>query len=92
MGFFFNKGTRNIPQNATFRLTQEGREKLQEYTGDPKSQILIALETQGTSDIEEISRASRLSRGQVERVIPVLMRGGYVQYVSSSSVSDGFGG
>lgn len=92
MGFFFNRGTKRIPQNATFRLTQEGQAKLQDYSGDPKSQILMALETQGTSDIEEISKASGMNRGQVERFIPVLMRGGYVQYVSASSVTDRFGG
>ena len=73
-----------IPPNATFRLTQEGREKLQQFSGDPKSQILVALETGGTSDIDEISQASGLSRGQVEKLIPALARGGYIQYISAS--------
>ncbi len=73
-----------IPTNASFRLTQEGREKLQEFAGDPKSRVLVALETRGTSDIDEISQASGLSRGQVERLIPTLVRGGYVQYISSA--------
>ena len=84
MGFFFgrNKG-KGIPANATFRLTQEGREKLQEFNGDPKSQILVALETKGTSDMEELSSASGLSKGQVERLIPKLIRGGYIQYISA---------
>tara|TARA_Y100000310_G_scaffold166912_2_gene166632 strand:+ start:9523 stop:9789 length:267 start_codon:yes stop_codon:yes gene_type:complete len=81
----FGKKTRGIPQNATFRLTQEGREKLQEFSGDPKSQILVALETRGSSDIDEISNASGLSRGQVERFIPALTKGGYIQYISSTS-------
>lgn len=79
------KGGKVIPRNATFRLTQEGREKLQEFSGDPKSRILVALETQGTSDIDEISQSSGLSRGQVERYIPALIRGTYIQYVSSAS-------
>ena len=85
MGFFFgrNKG-RGIPKNATFRLTQEGREKLQEFNGDPKSRILMALETRGTSDLDEIAEASGLSTGQVERFIRSLVAGQYIQYVSTS--------
>lgn len=84
MSFFFGRKTKNIPPNATFRLTQEGREKLQEFGGDPKSRVLVALETRGTSDIDEISQASGLSRGQIERLVPALIRGGYVQYVSTA--------
>jgi predicted ArsR family transcriptional regulator len=84
MGFLFGKKGKGIPQNATFRLTENGREKLQEFTGDSKSQILVALETRGTSDLEEIASASGMSRGQVEKFIPVLVRGGYIQYVSAS--------
>jgi len=89
MGFFFGRKSKGIPSNATFRLTQEGREKLQDFTGDPKSQILMALETRGTSDIDEISQSSGMNRGQVERFIKVLMRGGYIQYVSATSVANG---
>jgi len=84
MGFFFGRGRRKVPANASFRLTQEGREKLQDFSGDPKSQILVTLETQGTCDIDELSQHSGLSRGQVERMIPGLIRGGYIQYMSSS--------
>ena len=85
MGFFFNKSKgRGIPKNATFRLTQEGREKLQEFNGDPKSRILMALETRGTSDVDEIAEASGLSKGQVERFIRPLSAGQYIQYVSTS--------
>lgn len=88
MGFLFNRNKKVIPPNATFRLTQTGQEKLQEFSGDPKSRVLVALETRGTSDIEEISNASGLSRGQVERMIPSMVRGGYIQYVSASNVSE----
>ena len=80
----FHRKGRTIPTNASFRLTQEGREKLQDFGGDPKSRILVALETRGTSDIDEIAQVSGLSRGQVERMIPVLVRGGMIQYISSS--------
>lgn len=89
MSFFFGRKSKGIPPNATFRLTQEGREKLQQFAGDPKSQILLTLETRGTSDLEEISQASGMSRGQVERFIPVLMRGGYIQPISAASVAEG---
>ena len=86
---FFNKRTRNVPPNATFRLTQEGREKLQEFGGDPKSRILMALETRGTSDVSEIGQASGLSRGQIERMVPAMIRGGYITYVSAVSEEAG---
>lgn len=89
MGFFFGgKKGKGIPKNATFRLTQEGREKLQEFNGDPKSQILMALETRGTSDLKEIADASGLSKGQVERYIKPLTAGGYIQYVGSQAGDD----
>lgn len=87
MPFFFGRKGKGIPKNATFRLTQEGREKLQEFSGDPKSQILVALETRGSCDVEELSQASGLSRGQVERYIPSLANGGYIQYISPSMMS-----
>jgi len=80
MPFFFNRRA-NIPANATFMLTQVGRKKVQEFSGDPKSRILVALETRGTSDIDEIAKASGISKGTVERFIPILIRGGYIQYV-----------
>ncbi len=76
----FHRRKAVLPKNATFRLTQEGREKLQTYAGTPQARILIALETQGTSaDVDEIAGSSGLSRGQVERNILVLIQKGYVQ-------------
>lgn len=80
--------TKNIPANASFRLTQEGREKLQEFGGDPRSRFLVALETRGTSDIDDISTASGLSRGEVERLVPKLIRGGYIQYITAAMGGD----
>lgn len=78
--------TRNIPSNATFRLTQEGRDKLQDFKGDAKSRVLVALETEGTSNASEIATNSGLSKGQVERLIPSLVRGGYIQYISGTTI------
>ncbi len=95
MSFLFgnrNKsGGSRIPANATFRLTQEGREKLQEFKGDAPSQILVTLETRGTSDADEISAASGLRKGEVDRHLLKLIKGGYVQYVSAHSGDDGDG-
>ena len=84
----FTKRGRSIPPNATFRITQVGQDKLQEFSGDPKSRVLVALGTRGTSDVEEIATASGLSKGQVERLVPSLIRGGYVQYITSSDIGD----
>lgn len=83
----FRRG-RNIPANATFRLTQEGREKLQDFKGDAKSRVLVALETEGTSTAGEIAASSGLSKGQVEGMLPRLTRGGYIQYVSSATIEE----
>lgn len=88
MSFFFRNRGHTIPPNATFRLTQSGQEKLQEFSGDPKSKVLVALETRGTSDIDEIASVSGMSRGQVERLVPTLVRGGYIQYVSAQSIGE----
>jgi len=77
-----------IPPNATFRLTQEGREKLQDFGGDPKSRILMALETHGTSDVDEIAQASGLRRGMVERMIPAMTRAGFIQFTGRAFVDD----
>ena len=84
----FRRKGRTIPLNASFRLTQEGRTKLEDFGSDPKSRVLVALETRGTSDIDEISQSSGLSRGQVERLIPTMVRAGYVQYISSSMAEE----
>ena len=89
MNFLFGRRSKRFPPNATFTLTQKGREKVQEFGGDPKSLILTALETRGTSDIDEISQASGVSKGQIERLLPGMSRGGYVQYITAGSGSLG---
>ena len=75
-----------LPKNATFRLTQEGREKLQSYTGTPQARILAALETCGTSDRDEIANSAGMSRGSVERNILALLQKGYVQRVGGGGL------
>jgi len=86
----FGLGRRSVlPKNATFRLTQEGREKLQSYSGTPQIRVLAALETQGTSDRDEIAAASGLSRGAVEKHLLTLLQKGYVQRVGGGGLSGG---
>lgn len=76
---------KRVPPNAAFRITQEGRDKLEDFNADPKSRVLATLESRGSSDVSEISYASGLSRGQVERLIPALVRNGYIQYIRGGS-------
>jgi len=82
----FGFGKSILPKNATFRLTQEGREKLQSYTGTPQARILAALETCGTSDRDEIAAATGMSRGSVERNLITLLQKGYVQRVGGGGL------
>ena len=83
----FGLGKSVLPKNATFRLTQEGREKLQSYTGTPQARVLAALETCGTSDRDEIASAAGMSRGSVERNVLTLLQKGYVQRVGGAGIS-----
>ena len=82
---FLHRDNHGIPKNATYRLTQDGREKLHSYNGTPQARILAALETQGTSDRDEIASASGMSRGSVERHTLALLQKGYVQQVGHGS-------
>jgi len=88
MGFFFNRHKQDIPRNATFRITESGREKLSDFTGDPMSQVLVALETRGTLNMEEISNACQLSRGQIDRLLPGCLKAGYVSLSSATDILD----
>ena len=86
MGFLDRRNEPTIPKNATFRLTNEGREKLQSYTGTPQARVLAALEIQGTSNKAELRQSSGLSGGQVERCISALTQAGYIQPVGHGSM------
>ena len=87
----FGLGKGVLPKNAAFRLTQEGREKLQSYTGTPQARILAALETCGTSDRDEIASAAGMSRGSVEKNVLILLQKGYVQRVGGGGLGGGGG-
>lgn len=74
-------------RNSSFRITEGGRSKLQEdfSSGDPKTRILIALETTQGGSMEDISQASRMSRGQIERLLPIMVRQGLIAANDGSS-------
>lgn len=74
----------HIPRHATFSLTELGKSKAEDYTGDARTRVLMALEQDGASTAEEISRTSKIRKGKVERMIPSLIRGGYIQPIRSS--------
>lgn len=92
MGFFDRmfrgKGRAQIPSDAAVIITESGKDALQEYGGDIRGRVLLALETRGSSDVMKISEASGLTRGQIERVIPGLLRSGYVRFVTSGVGAD----
>lgn len=76
---FFNRGS-SVSKYDSFNLTEQGRAKLQEFTGDGTSQILVALETAGTSlNANEISRATGMTVGSLEHRLAQLKRAGYIQ-------------
>lgn len=86
MGFMFRGKRGNVPPFATFRLTQEGSAKVQDFRGDPVDRILMALETRGTSlNIGEIAEASGLKKSKVEGLIPACISGGYITYVGAAT-------
>lgn len=68
-----------INKNTAFRITEQGREKLQSFDGRDLYMLLSALETGGSKNIDELAREANIPRGKVERLLPSLLRGGYVQ-------------
>lgn len=69
----------HIPREATFVLTQLGESKADNYTGDERTRLLLVLRTNGASNTDEISRLAKISKGKVEKMIPILIKGGYIQ-------------
>ena len=88
MSMFFNRERRPSLKNSAFTITQTGRSKLSEFTGDPQSRILMALESHEVSELQELSRYSNLSPGQVERLLPKMIRHGLVQVASTTGGDD----
>lgn len=77
--FGYQKG--NVPRNATFVLTEIGRSKAENFTGDTRTRILMALDQNGASNTEEIAKLAKVNKGKVEAMIPSLVSGGFIQPV-----------
>ena len=88
MGFLFNRKAKHIPRNAVWHITQEGREALQNFNGNPESQVLMILESSGSRSIDEIAQESGLSRGQVERSALALARKERIQLANARGTDD----
>ena len=88
--FFNNRDDRReqtVNKNGYYRLTQSGETRVAEfgYGNSPRDRLLVALECAGSSaTIDEISRFGHISKSQVERLLPALIRSGLV--------ADGSGG
>jgi len=78
----------HVPRSATFVLTELGRGKAESFTGDDRTRVLMALDQNGASNVEEISRISKVGKGKVERMIPSLAKGGFIQPVRGEVNSD----
>lgn len=74
---FLNRGG-GINKNAAFMITEQGREKLQQFTADTNSQILVTLETNGSMSLKELSRATGVTVGDLERKVKILEGSGYI--------------
>lgn len=75
-----------IPPNATFTITQQGTEKVEEFNGDDNQMILMSLTTGGTLTLREIAQRTRMPLGRAERVISKLAQGGYVRLATGGSM------
>ncbi len=79
----FSKNKRNmIPPNATFRITQAGEEELQKFLEGDAHAVLVALQTNGTSTVEDIAERSGLGKGDVERLIPRMVNKQQIQLIA----------
>ena len=67
-------------KQGSFRLTEEGRAKLQaSFDSSSAGKVLLALETSGSSlDLRELSQASGVSASKVEGLLPGMIKKGYV--------------
>lgn len=75
----------HVPRFATFRVTEEGAQKIRSGNYSAPVRVLIALQTEGSANVEEISKMAGLGRGQVERLIVRLTQAGYVMRVGGMS-------
>lgn len=88
-----SRGSPGASRHSSFSISERGREYLNDrgLTGDPKTRVLVALETCGSSaDIDDLRRTSGLSGTQIERILPHLVRSGLVQDLAGQPVGGEF--
>ena len=75
-------------KTGSFRLTESGREKLQDgFGGDSNGRTLLSLECMGSSGtLEDISRDTGIPQGKLEHILPALMKQGYISSSSEGSL------
>lgn len=70
-----------INKNGWFSLTERGKERVSKFGyGDrPQDRLLVALEcADASATLDDMARFGHMSRGQVERLLPGLIRSGMV--------------
>lgn len=77
----FSRGQPAFNRNSLFRITEVGKAKVQENftSGDPRIRVLMAMESIGSSaDLDELSQNTRMTRGQLERILGSMVRQGLI--------------
>ena len=84
MGLFNRSERRPSLKQAAFRLTEEGKAKLESFDGSVGNRILVALECASSSlDLDDLSSATGIPRGRLEAILPGMLRRGYIQLSGS---------
>ena len=81
-----------INKNGWFSLTERGKERVSKfgYGNSPQDRLLVALEcADSAATLDDITRFSHMSRGQVERLLPRLIRSGMVADNAGYAGGDG---
>ena len=82
MGFenIFSRGT-SIPNTLTFTLTSLGKAKAEDYNGDAETQVLVALEENGPSNLSDLCGYTGLGRNRVAGVLRKALKSGKVHSI-----------
>ena len=70
-----------VNKNGWFSLTERGKERVSKfgYGNNPRDRLLVALEcADASASMDDMAQLSHMSKGQVERLLPGLLRSGMV--------------
>jgi len=73
----FNRST-SIPNSVTFTLTPLGKMKAEDYNGDAETQVLVAIEENGPSNLSELCAHTGLGRNRVAGVVRKALKTGKI--------------